>query len=80
MLLKKRADFFKLTIVVTKKIAPKAVDRNRIKRIFRETFRAQEGIKGEYVVYVKENIAAQKAQDIIGKLGKILKKLNEKDS
>lgn len=42
-------------VVISKKVAPKAVDRNRIKRLFMEAARKIQ-LKGELVIIVKENI------------------------
>ncbi|OGD83914.1 hypothetical protein A2165_00330 [Candidatus Curtissbacteria bacterium RBG_13_40_7] len=66
----------KTVIVITKKIAPKAVDRNRIKRIISEALRDRIGkIEGELVLIVKKNIAHFKKQEASLIIGELLKKL-----
>lgn len=47
----------RLGIIVTKKNVPRAVDRNRVKRMVRETFRQyQTGLPGEVVVVAHKGI------------------------
>lgn len=62
----------KPTIVVSKKVAKRAVDRNRIKRITKEALRGktQEGLK----IIVRNNIANLKTQEVEQRLKKILNK------
>lgn len=66
---------FKLTIVVTKKIAPRAVDRNRIKRLLKEAFRKSAQLEGEVKLIVKSNISELKLDDILKKLEPLLAKI-----
>lgn len=54
---------FKLRIVISKKVAQKAVDRNRIKRIFRAAVRKIQPAH-ELVIIVKKNIKELKAQQV----------------
>lgn len=59
-------------IVISKKIAKKAIDRNRIKRIIRE---AQRNIKAENIkrIIIKKNIADLKSTQIAENLARLLK-------
>ena len=66
---------FKLTIVVTKKIAPRAVDRNRIKRLLKEAFRKPTQLEGEVKLIVKSNISGLKLDDVLKKLELLLAKI-----
>jgi len=49
------AEKLKLIISVSKKVAPKAVDRNRIKRIIKESLGVNKRAKGEIKIIVKKN-------------------------
>lgn len=55
-------------IVVSKKVAKRAVDRNRIKRIIKEALRGKtnEGLK----IIVRNNIANLKTQEVVQGLKK----------
>ena len=47
----------RLGLIISKKAAPKAVDRNRIKRLVRESFRQQQSLKSaDYVVMAKPSV------------------------
>lgn len=73
-LLVKEADKLKAGIIVNKKVAPKAVDRNRIKRIIYEALAKQNKFKGEIIIIVKNNLAnknTNQVQEILEKLIKI---------
>lgn len=61
----------KLTVVVSKKVAKKAVDRNRIRRIIKEAVRQLNYRKG-LVIIVKNNIADLKTQEITRKLTQLI--------
>ena len=50
-------------MVVSKKVAPKAVDRNRIRRLFMEAARKIQ-LTGELVIIVKENIKDLKMHQV----------------
>lgn len=50
-------------IVISKKIAPKAVDRNRVRRIFKEAIRHLFG-RGQFTVLVRKNLKDLKMTDI----------------
>ena len=51
-------------IVVTKKTATKAVDRNRIKRIIKEALRALNIDQGKFQIIIRRNIAKLKTHQI----------------
>src|SRR4030042_3517937 len=65
---------FKLAIIVSKKVASRAVDRNRIKRLIAESLRSQQEFNGELVIIVKKNIADFKMVKVKEKLNLLLKK------
>ncbi len=67
-----KSDDFKAAVIVTKQVAKKAVDRNRIRRIITEALRDMD-IKGELVIKVKKNIAGQKTNQVKEKLLALLK-------
>lgn len=73
-LLVKRSTNAKATITITKKVAPKAVDRNRIKRIIKEALRSAKIDKAQLQVIVKKNIASLKSYQVKEKIEKFLKK------
>lgn len=75
-LLLKRSTNARATITITKKVAPKAVDRNRIKRIIKEALRSAKIEKGQLQIIVKRNIANLKSYQVQEKIEKFLK--NEK--
>lgn len=58
----------KLRVVVSKKVAPKAVDRNRIKRIIKEAIKNLEPYKGSIVIIVKNNVENLKTQTVQAEL------------
>lgn len=60
----KKTGIFKAAVVVSKKIAKLAVDRNRIRRITTSALRLIEKPAGEWVIIVKENIKAKKSTNI----------------
>lgn len=62
-------------VVVSKAVAKKATDRNRIKRTILEAFK-KSSIVGEFIFIVKKNIASTKAQDHDELFEKIKKKLS----
>ena len=64
---------FKAASVVAKKVAPKAVDRNRIKRLIAQALLGQKGMKGNLIIIVKKNIASLKMQEVRNKLVKLLR-------
>ncbi len=61
-----------LVIVVSKKVAPKAVDRNRIKRLIKESLRSMDLGKSLKII-VKKNVADAKMLQIKDELAALLK-------
>ena len=76
LLLKEKIIGSGIGIVITKKVAPRAVDRNRIKRLIRESIREVEGkLDGNIVVVVKKNFAGYKKERVIAKINEVIAKL-----
>lgn len=74
ILCKKVTKTVKPRIVISKKIARLAVDRNRIKRLFREALTSI-NIEGQAVtVIIKKNIAESKKGQIVKDIENLLKK------
>ena len=71
----KNEPVFKATCVITKKIAPKAVDRNRIKRLVRQALANQTKIKVKAKVVVKKNVAPLKAAVVEKEIEELFKKI-----
>ena len=71
----KNEPVFKATCVITKKIAPKAVDRNRIKRLIWQALASQTERNLKAVVIVKKNIASLKAEVVGREIEKLFKKI-----
>lgn len=67
-------DSRRFTVVVSTKVSKRAVERNRIKRVIRETLRqALPHFKpGDYVIIVKNSVANKPAEDIRTQLNKLL--------
>ena len=55
---------FKAAVTVSKKVAKKAVDRNRIKRITLEATKDLNLKNGEFIISVKKNISALKKEEV----------------
>ena len=75
---KKEKGIFKTATIVSKKVAPKAVDRNRIKRLISESVRASLGkikFEGVLIIIAKQNIAKFKKAAVEEKLLKLIAKL-----
>src|SRR3989344_4756478 len=66
---------FKLAVIISKKVAPKAVDRNRSRRIVSEALRGQSVFFGELLVIVNKNIARFKTEEVYKKLSSLILKL-----
>lgn len=66
---------FKAAVTVSKKVAAKAVERNRIKRLITHALKAKQNLKGEWFVIVKKNIAHLKMSEVSSKLDKLFAKL-----
>lgn len=60
-----------VTIVVSKNVAKRAVDRNRIKRITKEALRKVGTLEKNVIVIVKNNIADKKTEDVYKEISKI---------
>jgi len=71
----KNEDSFKLGISTSKKVAAKAVDRNRIKRLITESFSEQKFFKGDLAIIVKSNISNLKMDEVRNKLFKLISKI-----
>ncbi len=54
----------RLQVVITKKVAQRAVDRNRIRRIFKEALKSHDFKKNQIRVIVRKNIAGLKSQEL----------------
>lgn len=72
MILKFMGPRGKNTIVISKNVAKKAVERNRIKRITREAIRSIKDMPTGYTVIIKKNIASLKTPQIKEMLEKLL--------
>lgn len=68
LIFEKNPGTFKLTIIVTKKIAPRAVDRNRIKRLLKEAFKKLASPEGQIKLIVKSNMSGLKLEDVYKKI------------
>lgn len=62
----------KITVAVSKKVARRAVDRNRIKRIIKEALRKTDTNKSSMTFLVKKNIAGVKSYQIAEKIKNLL--------
>ena len=75
LIAKNKEEGLKLTVSISKKVAARAVDRNRIKRIIKESMRSNTGFKGEVLIIVKKNLSHLKMPEIRVKLENLFKKL-----
>lgn len=75
LIAKKQPDGFRAAITVSKKVAPRAVDRNRIKRLVSEALHSQAVFGGELLVIVNKNIADLKKNEVQKRLFALLSKL-----
>lgn len=66
---------FKLVPVITKKVVPKAVERNRIKRLIKEALKSKNNQSGQMILIVKKNIASLKAAVVERKIEELFKKI-----
>lgn len=69
-----KPNVFKAAVIVAKKIAPKAVDRNRLRRQIFEVLR-RTSKEGELIVNVKKNLAGLKTPQIERRLRPLLNKI-----
>ncbi len=65
-----------LQIVVSKRVAKKSVDRNRIRRIFKEALKEIGAKEVQIKIIVRQNIAGTKSGELAEKLKQLIK--NEK--
>lgn len=65
----------KAAITVSKKVAPKAVDRNRIKRLIAESLKDKLKIQGDLIIKVNKNLAGLKKDEVASKLDALIKRL-----
>lgn len=62
-------------IIVSKKIAPRAVDRNRIKRMVSESLKNKLETGTDMIIVVKKNVADLKNNEITEKINDLFNKL-----
>lgn len=67
--------YARLGLALSKKMIAKAHDRNRIKRLLRESFRKEELPAVDMVFLARQGVAKQTNADIYARLGKTWKKL-----
>jgi len=66
----------RLGLIISKKAAPKAVDRNRIKRLVRESFRRQKSLKSaDYVVLAKPSVKQLTNQQVFETLQQLWQRI-----
>lgn len=65
----------RLGLAISKRLVPKAHDRNRIKRLIRETFRTTQLPAVDVIFLAKHGLAEKENKTIIAGLGKIWDKL-----
>ncbi len=70
----KKGEKVKQTIIITKRTAPKAVSRNRIKRLIREILQDMK-LKGDLRIIVKKDLSGLKLADVAKKLMPQIKSL-----
>ena len=75
LIYRREPKIFKAAVVVGRKVAPKAVSRNRIKRLVSEALTEQKKIGGEVIVIVKKNIATYKRPQVTKKLDVLFQKV-----
>ncbi|MBI2012693.1 ribonuclease P protein component, partial [Candidatus Curtissbacteria bacterium] len=68
----KKQPHFKAAVIVGRRVARRAVDRNRIKRLVFEALRDIATINGELKVSVQKNIAHFKKQEVQKSLGEMI--------
>jgi ribonuclease P protein component len=62
-------------IIVSKKVAPRAVDRNRIKRMVAESLKDKLETGAEMIIIVNQNTANFKSNEITEKINLLLSKI-----
>lgn len=71
----KKPGGFKAAVIVSKKVAKLAVDRNRIRRITTSALGEINNLNGDLVVIVKENIKEEKSTNIKIQLEELINKI-----
>lgn len=66
---------FKIATIVSKKVAPKAVDRNRIRRLVAHAAKEIPKLEAHIIVIVKKNIADLNKNEVKAKLTRLLQEL-----
>src|SRR3989344_3506430 len=78
LITRREKGIFKTATVVSKKVAARAVDRNRIRRLVAESIHTNLGgikFQGFLIVVAKQNIAEFKKNQIEGKILQLMEKL-----
>lgn len=71
----KEPNVFKVAALVTKKVAPKAVDRNRIRRTVTEAVKNNKDLEGNLKIVVLKNTSDLKTRQVQELLKELLVKL-----
>lgn len=71
----KKPGKLKAAVIVSKKVAKLAVDRNRIRRTITEALSAIDSLEGEIVVIAKKNIKSAKSTIIKARLVDLINKI-----
>lgn len=72
---KGKLESFRHIVTVSKKVAKKAVERNRIKRLILESLRQRDDLSSRFQIIVKKNISGLKMLEVKEKIEKLIKKL-----
>lgn len=73
--LNKKENTLRAGVVVSKKVASRAVDRNRIKRIVTESLKGQSSMEGDIRIIVRKNISNLKMTEVKTLIEMLLQKL-----
>ncbi|WP_232048553.1 ribonuclease P protein component [Legionella adelaidensis] len=69
--------YARLGLALSKKVIPRAHERNRIKRLLRETFRTQQLSSVDIIVLGRPGVALVQNSILIAKLSKVWEKLKQ---
>lgn len=72
---KKEDKRLKAAIIVSKKVAARAIDRNRIKRMVSESLKDKLETAADIIIIVKKNIANLKNNEITEAINQLFKKI-----